>query len=74
MPPNTVDTTVKDIRHHMETGWFNPVSNDDIKSVKSILSNLNAADTQAVIAKLGKDELRQIADEMNDDSWFGMGA
>lgn len=73
MPPNTVDTAVKDIRHHMETGLFNPVSNDDIKSVKSILSNLNAADTRAVIGRLGGNELRQIADEMNDSSWFGNG-
>lgn len=73
MPPNTVDTAVKDIRHHMETGWFNPVSNGDIKSVKSILSNLDAADSRAVISKLSSDELRQIADEMNDDSWFGNG-
>jgi hypothetical protein len=73
MPPNTVDTAVKDIRHHMETGWFNPVTNDDIKSVKSVLSNLNAADSRAVIGKLSSDELRQIADEMNDDSWFGNG-
>lgn len=73
MPPNTVDTAVKDIRHHMETGWFNPVTRDDVNSVKSILSNLNAADTRAVIGKLGDNELRQIADEMNDDSWFGTG-
>jgi hypothetical protein len=73
MPPNTVDTAVKDIRHHMETGWFNPVTNDDIKSVKSVLSNLNAADSRAVIGKLGADELRHIADEMNDDAWFGNG-
>jgi hypothetical protein len=73
MPPNTVDTAVKDIRHHMETGFFNPVSNDDIKSVRSILSNLNAADTRAVIGRLGADELRRIADEMNDDSWLGNG-
>lgn len=73
MPPNTVDSAVKDIRHHMETGWFNPVTNGDIKSVKSILSNLDAADSRAVMAKLGADELRQIADEMNDDSWFGNG-
>jgi len=73
MPPNTVDTAVKDIRSHMDSGWFNPVTNDDIKSVKSILSNLNAADTKAVIGKLSDNELRQIADEMNDDSWFGMG-
>ncbi|RZI94518.1 MAG: hypothetical protein EOP39_30415, partial [Rubrivivax sp.] len=73
MPPNTVDNAVKDIRHHMETGWFNPVTNGDIKSVKSILSNLDAADSRAVISKLGANELRQIADEMNDDSWFGNG-
>lgn len=73
MPPNTVDTAVKDVRQHMDSGWLNPVTNDDIKSVKSILSNLNAADSRAVIGKLGTDELRQIADEMNDDSWFGMG-
>lgn len=73
MPPTTVDTAVKDIRHHMETGWFNPVTHGDISSVKSILSNLNAADTRAVIGKLGANELRQIADEMNDDAWFGNG-
>ena len=52
MPPNTVDTAVKDIRHHMETGWFNPVTHDDINSVKSILSNLNAADTRAAVQAL----------------------
>lgn len=70
---NTVDTAVKNIRHNMESGWLNPVTNGEINNVKSILSNLNAADTRAVIGKLGANELRQIADEMNDNSWFGNG-
>ncbi|KQW42052.1 MULTISPECIES: hypothetical protein [unclassified Roseateles] len=74
MPPNTVDTAVSNIRQQMDTsGWINPITNGEIQTVKSILSNLNAADTRAVVGKLSADELRQIADEMNDDSWFGNG-
>lgn len=72
-PPTAVDNAVKDIRHHMESGVFNPITHDDMRSVANTLKNLDGADARAVIQKLSPDELRDIAGEIQDDGWFGTG-
>lgn len=73
MPPVTVDNAVKDIRHHMESGIFNPVTHDDMRAVAKTLKDLSSSDACEVIKTLGDDELRSIADEINDGGWFGTG-
>lgn len=68
-----VDTAVSTVRHHMQSAWNNPVDRNDVKTAVDALRGLNAADTRAAIGRLSADELRQLADEINDGSWFGLG-
>ena len=72
-PPTAVDTAVQSVRDHLHSGWFDPVTHDDVKAAVDALSNLNSADSRAALSRLSDGELRTLADEINDGSWFGMG-
>ena len=62
------------INDRLQTGWFNPVTHGDIKSVADTLQGLNGADAKAVIADLkAHGKLDQIASESVDGSIAGLG-
>ena len=62
------------INDKLQTGWFNPVTHADIKTVTDTLSKLNGPDAHAVIADLkAHGKLDQIAAETVDGSVAGLG-
>lgn len=38
MPTNDVDTAVQTVRHHLDSGLFNPVTSNDVKAAVDALS------------------------------------
>lgn len=62
------------ISHKLESGFLNPVTNGDIKDSVKEITDLPAAEANQLIDKLeASGQLDQIADEINDGSWFGNG-
>ncbi|MFD1712540.1 hypothetical protein ACFSF0_18220 [Ottowia flava] len=57
----------------MRSGFLNPVGADDVKSVQNTISGLPRAEANAVVNTLSDDELRHLANEVNDGSWVGGG-
>lgn len=69
-----VTDAANSISKSLETGFLNPVSNDDIKSAVGQITNLPAAEANQLIDRLeSSGQLDRIADEVNDGSWFGNG-
>ena len=74
MPTPVQSAAVQAIDDKLQTGWFNPVTHADIKSVSDTLQGLNGADAKAVIAELkAQGKLDQIASESIDGSIAGLG-
>lgn len=62
------------IHAKLETGWFNPVTHDEVNDIAKTLKGLSAADATAVINNLSASgDLNKLAGEAVDGSWFGNG-
>ena len=72
--PDPVTDAANTISDKLETGFLNPVTNDDIKDAVGEITKLPAAEANQLIDRLEADgQLDQIADQVNDGSWFGNG-
>lgn len=71
--PNTVDTAVQTVRTNLQSSWDNAITQSDVQGAVAALKSLNAADSRAAMAQLSNRELRTLAEEVNDGSWFGLG-
>lgn len=72
-PPPSKDA-VDTVHKSMESGFFNPITNGDVKNAVGALTGLDAANTRAAISELAKDgTLDKLASEINDGKTFGLG-
>src|SRR5690606_39097487 len=72
--PDPVTDAANAISDKLETGFLNPVTNDDIKDAVGEITKLPAAEANQLVDRLeANGQLDQIADQVNDGSWFGNG-
>jgi hypothetical protein len=67
------DAAVQTVRTNMQSAWNNPITQKDVEGAVGALKNLNASDTREAFSKLSDQELRTLAAEVNDQSFFGLG-
>jgi hypothetical protein len=74
-PPSPRSKDAVDTVHKsLESGFFNPITNGDVKKAVGALTGLDAANTKAAISELAKDgTLDKLASEINDGQTFGLG-
>lgn len=73
-PPPPSKDAVDSVKKAMESGFFNPITNDDVKNAVGALTKLDPANTRAAISELAKDgALDKLASEINDGKTFGLG-
>jgi hypothetical protein len=72
--PDPVADAADTISNRLDSGFLNPVTNGDIKDAVKAITDLPAADANRLVDQLEQNgQLDQIADEVNDGSWFGNG-
>lgn len=72
--PDPVQDAAATIHSRMETGFFNPVTNGDIKDVVQEITALPAAEADQLVDQLAADgTLDRIANEIMDGSILGLG-
>ncbi|HWT51620.1 MAG TPA: hypothetical protein VN113_05510, partial [Caulobacter sp.] len=76
-PPPSLEPAkdaVKTVHKAMASGFFNPITNGDVKNAVSALKGLDATNAKAAISELAKDGgLDKLASEINDGKSFGLG-
>ncbi|MGR4862183.1 hypothetical protein [Caulobacter sp. LARHSG274] len=73
-PPPPARDAVDTVHDKMKSGFFNPITNGDVKDAVGALSSLDATNTRAAISELAQDGgLDKLASEINDGKSFGLG-
>lgn len=72
-PPPSQDA-VDSVHKSLESGFFNPITNGDVKNAVGALTQLDSTNAKAAIDTLAKDgTLDKLAGEINDGKGFGLG-
>lgn len=73
-PPPPARDAVDTVHDKMESGFFNPITNGDVKDAVGALTALDPTNTRAAISELAKDGgLDKLTSEINDGKTFGLG-
>ncbi|MBI1684758.1 hypothetical protein [Caulobacter hibisci] len=71
-PPS--QTAVNTVHKALESGFFNPITHDDVKTAVGALTQLDSANAKTAIETLAKDgSLDRLAAEVNDGKGLGLG-
>lgn len=68
-----VDQALDTIRDRLDEGFFNDVSQGDLRDINTTLSGLTAEERNAVVSELSNDELNKWTDELDNSGFLGMG-
>ncbi len=69
-PPANADQALQNINKALETGWFNGVDRNDLKTIARELEQLSPEDATRVLGQLSDDKLQVVAKEVNDSNLF----
>src|SRR5690606_25350160 len=61
-----VDQALDTIRDRLDEGFFNDVSQGDLRDINATLSGLTAEERNAVVSELSDDELNKWTDELDN--------